>query len=72
MEGYPTVWLLFGCNVSVYVKLDDFPSHFADSTEQAFQISVNGGLGTGLVRFDLIDDLEHTKFRSSVKTQEVS
>ena len=32
----------------------------------------NGWLGTGLVRFDLVDDPEHAKFCSIVKTQEIS
>ena len=61
-----------GCDVRVYAKLDDFSFHFVDSTDQAFQISINVGLGTGLVRFDLVDDLKHIEFCSSVKTQEVS
>lgn len=43
--------------------------NFADSSKQAFEISVKMSLGTGLVRFDLVGDLEHAKLCSSVKTQ---
>lgn len=54
--------LLLGLDIRVYVRLDNFSFYFADSTKQAFGISVQKGLRTGLVRFELVDNLECVKF----------
>ena len=52
------------------MKLDDFSFYFADSTKRVFEISVQGGRGTSLIRFDLVDDLEHAKFCCNVNIQD--
>ena len=49
---------MLGLDIRVYVRLDNFSFYFADSTKQAFGISVQRGLRTGLVRCELVDDLE--------------
>lgn len=71
MEGNSAVQLLLGFDVRVHVKLNDFFLLLCEF-HQVFQISVQGGLRTVLVRFDLVEDLEKAKFCGSVKTQEVS
>ena len=71
MEGNSALQLLLGFDVRVHVKLNDFFLLLCEF-HQVFQISVQGGLRTVLVRFDLIEDLEKDKFCSCVKNQEVS
>ena len=59
MEGDAAVRLLLGFDVRVYVKLDNFSFHFADSSKQTFEFLVREGLETSFVGFNLIDDLKH-------------